>query len=303
MSKNFVAGLINIETTLKVDGFPIPYFPVRYPFFGVNSSVSGVGYNVAKALTLLEDRVQFASLIGQDLAAESVRRSLVRDGIPDGLVLSELAHTAQSVILYDTEGKRQIHTDLKDIQERQFPVEQALAGLQGCDLAVLCDINFARPMLQMAKGFDIPIATDAHTLGSLDDAFHQDFLKSANIVFLSDEKLSEPPERFARSMIDRFGTDIVVIGQGARGALLVMRDEGNIIDVPAVYTRPVINTIGAGDALFSCFLHEYTKGKNANRALQRASVFASYKIGSVGAAEGFLDESSLDYWSDRLGIG
>jgi ribokinase len=40
-----VSGLINIETTLKVDSFPIEYSPVRYPFFGVNSAVSGVGYN------------------------------------------------------------------------------------------------------------------------------------------------------------------------------------------------------------------------------------------------------------------
>lgn len=37
-----VAGLIDTETTLRVEGFPIPYFPVRYPFFGVNSSVSTI---------------------------------------------------------------------------------------------------------------------------------------------------------------------------------------------------------------------------------------------------------------------
>ena len=47
MSRILVSGLINIETTLKVDGFPIPYFPVRFPFHGVNSTVSGVGYNIA----------------------------------------------------------------------------------------------------------------------------------------------------------------------------------------------------------------------------------------------------------------
>ena len=46
-----VSGLINIETTVGVDGFPIDYSPVRYPFFGVRSTVSGVGLNVSKALT------------------------------------------------------------------------------------------------------------------------------------------------------------------------------------------------------------------------------------------------------------
>ncbi len=42
MAKVLVSGLINIETTLKIDRFPFEYAPVRYPFFGVNSTVSGV---------------------------------------------------------------------------------------------------------------------------------------------------------------------------------------------------------------------------------------------------------------------
>ena len=66
MSNILVSGLINIETTLKVDGFPIAYEPVRYPFWGVRSTVSGVGYNIAKALTTLGDSVRLLSLIGRD---------------------------------------------------------------------------------------------------------------------------------------------------------------------------------------------------------------------------------------------
>lgn len=49
-NKIFVSGLMNIETTVKIKSFPINYFPIDYPFFGVNSSVSGVGVNVGKAL-------------------------------------------------------------------------------------------------------------------------------------------------------------------------------------------------------------------------------------------------------------
>ena len=114
MSRIFVAGLINMETTLAVDSFPIPYFPVRYPFFGIQTTVSGVGYNIAKALTTLGDTVHFASLIGKDDNAELVRKALERDNIPDDLVLSETEATAQSAILYDPQGRRQIHTDSEE---------------------------------------------------------------------------------------------------------------------------------------------------------------------------------------------
>jgi ribokinase len=41
MATIFISGLINIETTVQVDGFPIDYSPVRYPFFGVRSTISG----------------------------------------------------------------------------------------------------------------------------------------------------------------------------------------------------------------------------------------------------------------------
>src|SRR5690606_31868370 len=112
-----VSGLINIETTVRVESFPIQYTPVRYPFFGVQSSVSGVGYNIARALTRLGDSARLLSLIGRDPAATLVREALERDAIPGANVLDLLEQTAQSVILYDGEGRRQINLDLKNAQE------------------------------------------------------------------------------------------------------------------------------------------------------------------------------------------
>ena len=142
VSDILVSGLINIEVTLRVDAFPITYTPVRYPFFGVDSTVSGVGYNVARALTALGDTVHLVSMVGQDLAADQVRRALDRDGIPGDLI--------------------------------------------------------------------------------------------------------------------------------------------------------VVNTIGAGDALFSAFIHFYNGSQDPYEALRKAIVFASYKIGEAGAAEGFLDQRGLE---------
>ncbi len=53
-----------------------------------------------------------------------------------------------------------------------------------------------------------------------------------------------------------------MIGLGEKGALLAVRKDNVIERVPAVTTRKVINTIGAGDALFSAFLHSYQRTKN-----------------------------------------
>jgi sugar/nucleoside kinase (ribokinase family) len=289
-----VSGLINLEITLRVEGFPIDYSPVRYPFFGVGSSVSGVGYNVAKALTHLGNTVRFVSIVGRDPAGHLVRHSLERDGISGERVMATIEETAHSVILYDPAGQRQINVDLKDIQEQIYPpglFEQALAG---CELAVLCNVNFSRPFLRLARRAGKRIATDVHTISDLDDEYNRDFMAAADILFMSDELLPLPPEEWVRRVMDRYGPEIAVVGLGSRGALLAVKQDRFVGRIPAVRTRPVVNTIGAGDALFSAFVHAYHRSDNPYGAMEKAVTFASYKIGTAGAADGFLDGEGLD---------
>jgi sugar/nucleoside kinase (ribokinase family) len=302
MASILVSGLINIETTLQVEGFPILYNPVNYPFFGVNSRVSGVGYNLARALTVLGDQVRFLSLIGADPAGQLVRTALANDCIDDRCVLSSLPATAQSVILYDPQGRRQIYVDLKDIQEQAYPQHLFQESAAGCDWLALCNINFSRPMLARAREAGQRVATDVHALSDLDDPYNRDFMQAAQVLFMSDENLPVAPQEWARRIWDRFGTEVVVIGMGGQGALLAVHRDHAITHFPALYTRPVVNSIGAGDALFSAFLHVYAKTGDPYLSLRKAMVFASYKVGVASAAEGFLDERGLEQWVSKLDV-
>lgn len=289
-----VSGLINIETTLRIAEFPLEYYPVTYPFFGINSSVSGVGYNLAKSLTILGDDVRFLSLIGKDIAAQQVRTKLIEDNIPWNYVLSQLDQTAQSVILYDRTGRRQIHTDLKDIQEQAFPPELFDQALGDTRICALCNINFSRPLLARAVKASRTVATDVHAIADLEDVYNSDFMQAATILFMSDDKLPMSSEEWTRRIWNRYPAEIVVIGMGKNGALLGLRDGHQMERIPAVTTRPVVNTIGAGDALFSSFLHGILHSADPYTSLQKAIVFASYKIGAVSAADGFLTAPELE---------
>jgi len=294
MAKILVSGLINIETTLKVESFPIYYSPVRFPFFGVDTTVSGVGYNISKALTILGDSVNFVSMIGRDMAGKLVQEELSHLEVHGQYVLPSLSNTPQSIILYDHDGMRQVNTDLKDIQEHGYPMEQFEQAAQGCELAVLCNINFSRPFLNQARRIGLPVATDVHTISSLADDYNRDFMASADILFMSDENLPCTPVEWLHRVQNRYGAEILVIGLGSRGALMAVRSDRFVERIPAVYTRPVVNSIGAGDALFSSFVHYYQKTKDPYEAISRAIIFASYKIGVSGAADGLLDEPGLE---------
>ncbi len=295
-----VAGHINIETTLKIDGFPIDYHPVRYPFNEIRTTVAGVGLNIAKALTTLGGEMRLVSMIGSDANAILVRQTLNDLNIDDTYVRSEVDETGQSIILYDTDSKRAIYTDLKTIQDTSYPVEIAKQALDGCSLAVICNINYTRPMLKIAKEKGIPIATDVHTISDLNDHYNRDYMQAADILFMSDESLPMSPEDWAKAVQNEFGIEIIVIGLGNEGALLAVKSENYIGRIPALELRPIVNTVGAGDSLFSAFNYVYAQTKNPHEAIRKATIFASYRIGERGAAEGFLTADRLQNFYDSI---
>jgi ribokinase len=294
MSNILVAELINIETTLRVDGFPIEYNPVRYLFHGVNSAVSGVGYNVAKALTLLGNDVHFCAMVGKDAARTLVYQALETDCILRRYVIDSLAATPQSMILYDGDGHRQINVDLKDIQQQAYPEERFMAALNAAPTAILCNVNFSRRFLHVAKRMGKRVATDVHTISDLEDDYNRDYMAAADILFMSDERQPCGPEEWTRRVINRYGTEMIVIGLGAAGALMSVKSHHFMERIPAVTTRPVVNTTGAGDALFSAFVHVYSKTHNPYEAIRKAMVYASYKVGAASAADGLMNEEQLE---------
>ena len=146
-----VSGLVNVETTLNIGQFPVQYCPIEYRFFGLKSNVAGVAYNVTKALVTLENNVELLSMIGTDGEGKVVLEGLKNAGISENYILPKLSETPTSLILFDDEGKRKIYCDLKDIQESDYPMENAEELLENCDLVVACNCNFNRPLLKLAK--------------------------------------------------------------------------------------------------------------------------------------------------------
>ncbi len=284
---------MNIETTLRVDGFPVAYQPVHYAFHRVHSSVSGVGLNVALALKALGHEVRFLTLLGRDAAGDLARARLAAAGLDGPGVLTSIAETPQSVILYDGTGRREIQVDLKDIQEQSFPVASFEEASEGCALAVLCNINFTRALLAPARAAGLPIATDVHVLGDLDDAYNRDYLAQADILFMSGDGLPAPPPVWVARLRGRFAPRVVVVGSGAEGAWLSTSEQPEAVRIPAVAMRPVVSTIGAGDALFSAYLHGHLCNRAAATALRHAVLFAGHKIGEASAAAGFMTAGEL----------
>ena len=293
MKKILVSGLVNIETSLDVNSFPIHYSPIEYPFFGVKSVVSGVGFNVAKALHTLGSKVDLLSEIGDDINGDNIRTQISRIGLSiDHIIAYKNKESAESVVLVDPQGNRKIYCDLKDIQDRT-PLDESVIDLDNYSLVVLTNINFNRELLKIAHEKRIEIATDVHVLSDINDEYNQDFMRLANILFLSNENIHDREGDFMRELFQKCHNKIIVCGCGHEGALLYLGEEDKFYYEPAVAPKCVKSTLGAGDALFSSFIHFYVKGYRVDKCLKLATLFAGLKISESGGSNGFVDEKTL----------
>ncbi len=293
MSKIVVCGLVNVETSAYVESFPIEYRPIDYRNFAINSNPAGVGLNIALALHTLGDDVALCSMCGDDLSGKIITEHLSSKGISTDNILKKNKSTAQSVVLYDDSGKRYIICDLADNQDLSYDEDSFSNALKDASLVALCNINYSASLIPIAKKMNVTIATDVHCLWDVYDEYNARFMREADILFLSNENIIGKEEEFVRKLSDVYPPSVIVVGMGSSGALLYTRSDGAITHYPALYTRPVINTVGAGDSLYSAFIHFYTKCKDPHLSLHRAMYFASYKIGESGASNGFLTESEL----------
>lgn len=303
MSRIVVSGLVNVETTLNIGQFPVEYSPIEYKFFGLKSNVAGVAYNVVKALVILNDDVELLSMVGKDGESKVVLGGIKNAGIKDGYILPKLNETPTSLILFDTEGKRKIYCDLKDIQETEYPMENAEEAVKAADLVVACNCNFNRPLLKMAKELGKVIATDVHVLADLNDDYNREFMQYADIVFMSDELIvsdNKNPWDFMKAMYAMYAPKVIVLGRGSKGALMYLGEKDEFVELAAVKTDEVVNTVGAGDALFSAFVHFYAKGMAVEECLKRAQIFASLKIAYNGASLGFANEDEIEGWYKKI---
>ncbi|OHV21478.1 sugar kinase [Parafrankia soli] len=280
MAAVVVAGVVNVQQTIPVEGFPVHYSPVRYAHSPLRLGVAGVGGNVARGLAALGDEVRLATFLADDDAGCLARDTLAREGLAGPGVLRADA-TAQSAVLVDPDGRRQITTDLKGLPTARYPAPVFRGLLDGAQLASISTIGFARDLLPVATAADVPIAVDLQATTGLDDTYAADWVAHASIVFCSAENLTVAPADFAGQVLAGGRARIVVVGLGARGCLLAVAGRAPRT-VVARAPFGVVDTTGAGDALFAGFLHTWLRSGDPDQAVVTAVLAAGWAVGFPG---------------------
>lgn len=270
-----VAGVVTVRIARQYDSFPIPF--VSSTTHGENSMrLAGSGYTAARTVQRLGSDVAFCTYVGADELGRLVVDGLAQTGLygPATLVCES---QPRAMVLYDRDGRRSGASDLRSTPELRYPADVFATAAGGAEAAILSNIGFTRPLIPAALAHGIPIATDLHLCDSLE--YNREWIEAAQIVARSHETLDERPERWIRRMWRVFGTEAVLVGCGADGAVLGIRSAERIWHVHGTAPRGVRFVGGAGDTLLGAFVRQYIASGEPLAAARDAVLAAGWKVG------------------------
>ncbi|MBE5836962.1 carbohydrate kinase family protein [Butyrivibrio sp.] len=300
MSKFLVAGVTQIETIVRVDKIPVSYAPLSNVQNSIYTAMGGDAYNESLALKWLGDDVTFMSIVGRNQDLGLINPPDRRITLSTDYIIPQMQETPTEVVLYDKERKQQIFEDIKDLRENVYDMNVVTPIAGACDMMVLANANFCRPFAKTAAELGKPIAVNIRSYNPEKEKYNTDFLEPAKVLYFSDDTLSEDPYDFIDRMASTYGTEIIILGQGSEGLILFDKTKDIKAHYKTVKTNEVVNTIGAGNALFACFLHFYMETGDSVNAIKNALLFASYKIGYMGTSNGFMTVDQLEQWRNLI---
>ena len=286
----YVVGNVCIDTTFRVDRFPLPGETLNAESHTVG--VGGKGANQAVAAARTGADVIFFAAVGADPAAAFIKERL--NGEFDLGHLSEKPLPSdRSTILVIQDGENLIVSGVACATDFDPLGETGLsARIAPGDILVMqgnLRANVTDACLRTAKATGATIILNPSPLsGEVPD------LATVDIVIVNQGEASEitgesDPERAAHGLLRR-GAKGAIVTLGAEGCLLL---EGDTVDlIPAVKVM-VVDTSGAGDVFCGCLAGCLMKGWTLAQSARLAVAAAALAVGRFGTLEACPSRAEL----------
>jgi 2-dehydro-3-deoxygluconokinase len=282
-------------------------------------SMAGSESNVAIGLTRLGHSVRWGGRVGADEVGTFILRTLRSESVlidtveidPDrstGLMLAERRISDLSRVSYYRErsaGSALSASDatraLEDIPRILHVTGITPALSSTAAAAVDWAVRYARD-----AGALVSVDVNYRTrLWSIDEArpVLSALVRGADIVIASEDELDlvvaeASDERATADELGEFGVRDLVIKRGARGATVWRNGVAFHADAIRI---PVLDTIGAGDALTAGYLSGLLDGVPPAEALHRGTVTAAFAVATVGDWEGLPNRDELSLLDNESG--
>ncbi len=287
MGRIAVTGSVAFDTIMLFPGrFGDHILPEKTHLINVSFLVNrlerrrgGTAANISYTLAMLGERPLLCAAVGSDFTDYGA--ALSRTGVDTSSALGcDDVPTASCFIT----------TDLEDNQITAF-FPGAMARAADIDLRALEDVEHVVVTPDSPDGMAVHIAqaremgarlvfAPAQQIPSIGDDVLLAELDAAWLVVGNDYELELVRNRTGRDVGELARRSIVALTQGARGSQLHAGDE--VVTVPAVPPRRVVDPTGAGDAYLAGLLAGLRRGLDLAAAGRMASLAATYAVEHQG---------------------
>jgi len=287
MGRIAVTGSVAFDTIMVFPGrFGDHILPAKTHLINVSFLVNrlerrrgGTAANIAYTLALLGERPLLCAAVGSDFTEYGA--SLSRTGVDTSASLGcDDVPTASCFIT----------TDLEDNQITAF-FPGAMARAADIDLRALEDVDHVVVAPDSPDGMAAHIAqaremgarlvfAPAQQIPSIGDDTLVAGLDAAWLVVGNDYELELVRNRTGRDVADLAARSIVALTQGARGSQL--HAGGEVVTIPAVPPRRMVDPTGAGDAYIAGLLAGLRRGLGPAQAGRVAALAATHAVEQQG---------------------
>ncbi len=244
------------------------------------------------ALARLGVRCRFHGVIGDDVAGDRIRQSLLREGIEvTGLVQREKTTSQLAFIVIETgTAKRTIFWKRPSGEPLRIQ-ELATGFLDGSDLLLLDGLmtDVSMYAARKAKELNIPVMLDA---GRMRPGM-QELAQLSDYIVASEEFAKDLGLRLVEDALQaerkKLGARVLTITLGEKGSITVSGNEA--FQTPA-FGIDAVDTTGAGDVFHGGYIYGLLQDWCLKDTLIFASAVAAMKCRKIGGRAGIprLDE-------------
>lgn len=266
-----VCGPASWNHVITLDRLPEPVPHMQFATGSVHT-LGGTSAGKAVHLAALGVPSELHFLAADDDGGTRVVAALVRAGVAATRHPSRT--TEQHVNLMTDVGERVSLYVATPSEIDVSTVGAVETALQRAGIAVV-DLSAMGASLVRRWSGPAPLWTDLHDYDGR-AAFHEQFLRAADVVFMNDDATDDPWALLASCI--RRGPRLAVCTRGALGAI-AMDAAGERFEVDAAPAE-VVDTNGAGDAFFAGFLAAHLAGRDVASCLEVGAAQATVALGS-----------------------
>ena len=268
----------------------------------IHCSPGGVARNVAENLARLGHATRLISGVGDDAFGRSLRSATDAAGVDVAQIhVVPDERTATYLSVHGADGEMIMAVNDMAILDRFTPewLQAHVALIRGAAGLVLdCNLTAASLAWLIAQAGDVPVMVDGvsvqkcQRLRGLLAGLHTLKVNHLEAQALSGLPAQSTEEAQAAALaLHRLGVRNVVVSRGALGVCWC--DEAGVLGARDAATMRVVNSSGAGDALFAGLVHARLTGLTLAEAVPFAMACAELTLGSPFANHPHLSVSAV----------